>query len=156
MSVPRVAAVVVVAASLCSKAYAAIYGSYPGLRSLIKADVIAAVTILKQLSEEDIGGSARYKIQFEKVLKGKPPEKLSPGSESLRSSLRLRWSTVHRFSRHRLPAISVASIASIHFVRHLGGLRSSRGRKQTKTPRTRTSIAWAPPFRYHRSETWMN
>jgi hypothetical protein len=72
----RAAAIIVAAAFVCSKAYAPIYGTYPGLRPLIKqSDVIAAITILEQLSEEDMGGSARYKIQVEKVLKGSPSQK---------------------------------------------------------------------------------
>jgi hypothetical protein len=62
--------------SFCPRAYAPIFSGYPGLRSLIEqSDVIAAITILQQLSEEDLGGSARYSVQFEKVLKGNPPEK---------------------------------------------------------------------------------
>lgn len=61
---------------LCPNAYAPIYGTYPGLKSLIdQADVIAAVTILKRFSEEDFGGSARDKIEFSKVLKGTPAKK---------------------------------------------------------------------------------
>jgi hypothetical protein len=77
MSVPqRIIAIFAATAFVCSKAYAPIYSTYPGVRSLIKqSDVIAAVTILEQLSEEDMGGSARYKIQFEKVLKGSPSQK---------------------------------------------------------------------------------
>lgn len=63
-------------ALLCPKAYAPIYGTYPGLRSLTEqSDVVAAITILKQLSEEDFGGSARYKIEFSKVVKGTPAKK---------------------------------------------------------------------------------
>ena len=58
------------------RAYAPIYGFYPGLVPLInQSDVIAVAMILKQLSEEDFGGSARYKIRFEKVLKGNPSYK---------------------------------------------------------------------------------
>ena len=71
-----VATLVALGAWFCPKAYAPIYGTYPGLRPLIdESEVIAAIRILKQLSDEDIGGSARYKIQFEKVLKGNPPNK---------------------------------------------------------------------------------
>jgi hypothetical protein len=71
-----VAVLVACAAWLCPKAYAPIFGGYPGLRSLIEqSDVIAVITILQQLSEEDLGGSARYKIQFEKTLKGDLHEK---------------------------------------------------------------------------------
>src|ERR1700730_18651988 len=79
MSVPqRAATVIAIAALMCSKAYAPIYGTYPGLHSLIKeADVIAAITILDKLSEDDMGGSARYKIEFEKIFKGKAPDKQS-------------------------------------------------------------------------------
>ena len=79
MSVPqRAAAVIVVAAFVCSKAYAPIYGTYPGLHSLIKeAEVIAAISILDKLSEDDMGGAARYKVEFEKVFKGKAPDKQS-------------------------------------------------------------------------------
>jgi hypothetical protein len=77
MSVPReVVILVAVSAWLCPKMYAPICGTYPGLPSLIEqSDVIAAVTILKRLSEEDMGGSARYKIEFDKVLKGTPSQK---------------------------------------------------------------------------------
>ena len=77
MSMPhRIAAAVALTLWLCPKAYAPIYGTYPGLKSLIEqSDVIAAVTILKRLSEEDFGGSARYKIEFSKVLKGAPAKK---------------------------------------------------------------------------------
>ena len=79
MSLPqRVFAVVLATAFVCSNAYAPIFGEYPGLHSLIReADVIAAITILDKLSEEDMGGSARYKIQFEKVFKGAAPDKQS-------------------------------------------------------------------------------
>jgi hypothetical protein len=73
---PRVAALVALALWLCPKAYAPIYSVYPGLSSLIaESDVIAAITILQQLSDEDLGGSARYNVQFDKVLKGNPHEK---------------------------------------------------------------------------------
>ena len=73
---PRVAALVALALWLCPKAYAPIYGVYPGLSSLIKeSDIIAAITILQKLSDEDLGGSARYNVQFDKVLKGNPHEK---------------------------------------------------------------------------------
>jgi hypothetical protein len=77
MRVPqRVIAVVALTALLCPTAYAPIFGFYPGLHSLIKqSELIAAVTILEKLSEDDFGGSARYKIQFDKLLKGKAPEK---------------------------------------------------------------------------------
>ena len=70
---PGVAALVAIALSFCPKAYAPIYGVYRGLSSLIEeSDVIAAITILQKLSDEDLGGSARYSVQFDKVLKGKP------------------------------------------------------------------------------------
>jgi hypothetical protein len=77
MNVPhRVIAVAALTVLLCPRAYAPLFGFYPGLHSLIKqSDLIAAVTILEKLSEDDFGGSARYKIQFDKLLKGKPPEK---------------------------------------------------------------------------------
>jgi hypothetical protein len=72
----RIFAIVAAALFVCSKAYAPIFGTYPGLHSLIKkAEIIAAITIVEKLSEEDMGGSAHYKIQFEKVLKGAIPEK---------------------------------------------------------------------------------
>ena len=72
----RVIAVVVLTALLSPKAFAPIYGGYPGLPSLIKqSDIIAAVTVLEQLSEEDMGGSARYKIRFDRLLKGNSSEK---------------------------------------------------------------------------------
>jgi len=79
MSVPqRVLVIVLATALLCSKSYAPIFGEYPGLHSLVKeAEVIAAITILGQLSEEDMGGAARYKIEFEKVFKGAAPDKQS-------------------------------------------------------------------------------
>jgi hypothetical protein len=72
----RVTAIIGLSALICAKTYAPIYGTYPGLRSLIEqSDVIAAITILERLSEEDFGGSARYKIEFSKVLKGTPAKK---------------------------------------------------------------------------------
>ena len=76
MSVPRRAvAAVALTAWVCSSAYAPIFGTYPGLRSLIRqSDFIAAIIILEQLSDEDFGGAARYKIRFEKVLKGSVSE----------------------------------------------------------------------------------
>jgi len=79
MSVKQRAVLIVLAAAfLCPRAFAPIHGGYPGLQSLIKeADVIAAITILDKLSEEDMGGSARYKIEFEKVFKGVAPDKQS-------------------------------------------------------------------------------
>jgi hypothetical protein len=74
----RVVVVLLTSAFLCSESYAPIYGTYPGLHSLIKqAEVIAAITILQQLSEPDFGGAGRYKIQVEKVFKGKAPDKQS-------------------------------------------------------------------------------
>jgi hypothetical protein len=74
----RISLIVAATALLCPRAYAPIYGTYPGLHSLIKeADVIAAITILDKLSEDDMGGSARYKIEFEKIFKGKAPNKQS-------------------------------------------------------------------------------
>ena len=67
----RAAALIALAALVCSSAYAPIFGTYPGLRPLIGlSDVVAAITILEQLSDEDFGGAARYKIRFDKVLKG--------------------------------------------------------------------------------------
>ena len=72
----RIAILLAVAAWLCPKAYAPIFGGYPGLHSLIQqSEIIAAVTILDRLPEWDIGGSNRYKIEFTKVLKGSPPQK---------------------------------------------------------------------------------
>jgi hypothetical protein len=63
----RAIAVAALLMSLCPRAYAPIFGGYPGLRSLIEqSDVIAAITILQQLSEEGLGGSARYNVEFEK------------------------------------------------------------------------------------------
>jgi hypothetical protein len=74
----RVGVIVAAAALVCPKAYAPIYGTYPGLHSLIKqAQVIAAITILDKLSKDDMGGSARYKIEFERVFKGTAPDKQS-------------------------------------------------------------------------------
>jgi hypothetical protein len=77
MSTPfRVVALVGLAAWLCPTAYAPIYGGYPGLHSLIKqSEIVAAVTILERLSDDDFGDSARYKIQFDKLLKGSASEK---------------------------------------------------------------------------------
>jgi hypothetical protein len=77
MSVAQRAVVVVaVTVALCPRAYAPIYGGYPGLHSLIQeSEIIAAVTILERLPEWDIGGSNRYKIEFTKLLKGSPPQK---------------------------------------------------------------------------------
>ena len=72
----RVAALVAIAAWLCPKAYAPIFGTYPGLHSLIEqSEIIAAVTILDRLPEWDFGGSDRYKVEFTKLFKGSPPEK---------------------------------------------------------------------------------
>jgi hypothetical protein len=72
----RIAALLAVVAWLCPKAYAPIFGGYPGLHSLIQqSEIIAAVTIFDRLPEWDIGGSNRYKIEFTKVLKGSPPQK---------------------------------------------------------------------------------
>jgi hypothetical protein len=97
MSVPyRVIAVLALTALLCPKAFAPIFGFYPGLHSLIKqSELIAAVTILEKLSEDNFGGSARYKIQFDKLLKGKTSERqavvylrnleITPEGELLRS-----------------------------------------------------------------------
>jgi hypothetical protein len=69
-------AVLLLSVSVSPRAYAPIYGTYPGLHSLIKeAEVIAAITILEQLSDQDFGGSARYKIEFDKVFKGPVAEK---------------------------------------------------------------------------------
>jgi hypothetical protein len=62
--------------ALHPKAYAPIFGGYPGLHSLIQeSEIIAAVTVLERLPEWDIGGSNRYKIEFTKVLKGSAPQK---------------------------------------------------------------------------------
>jgi hypothetical protein len=79
MSVPqRVVLIVLATTLLCPKLYAPIYGTYPGLHSLIKeAEVIAAITILDKLSEDDMGGAARYNIEFERVFKGTAPDKRS-------------------------------------------------------------------------------
>jgi len=104
----RVAALVALATWLCPRAYAPIYGTYPGLRSLIEqSHVIAAITILDRLSEEDMGGSARYKIQFEKTLKGNPSQKqtvaylrkleITTESELLRSRPPQPSPTIHYF-----------------------------------------------------------
>jgi len=72
----RIAALVTAAAWFCPKAYAPLFGEYPGLHSLIeKSEIIAAATILDQLPEWDIGGSKRYKVEFTKVFKGNPPHK---------------------------------------------------------------------------------
>ncbi len=72
----RTAALLAVATWLCPKAYAAIFGGYPGLHSLIhQSEIIAAVTIRDRLPEWDIGGSNRHKIEFTKALKGNPPQK---------------------------------------------------------------------------------
>jgi hypothetical protein len=72
----RVVGIVALSACISPRAYAPIYGTYPGLRSLIQqSEIIAAVTILDHLPEWDIGGSDRYKIEFTKVLKGSPPQK---------------------------------------------------------------------------------
>jgi hypothetical protein len=72
----RALAILALLMSFCPRAYAPIFSRYPGLRSLIEqSDVIAALTILQQLSEEDFGGSARYDVEFQKVLKGNPHEK---------------------------------------------------------------------------------
>jgi hypothetical protein len=72
----RAAAVVALTLALCPRAYAPIFGGYPGLRSLIQqSEIIAAASILERLPERDIGGSNRYKIEFTKVLKGSPPQK---------------------------------------------------------------------------------
>jgi len=74
----RVVALLALSACLCPRAYAPIYGGYPGLHSLIKqADVIAAITIIARQSDPDFGGSARYKIEFEKVFRGEAPDKES-------------------------------------------------------------------------------
>ena len=74
----RLILIVMATTLVCHRAYAPIYGTYPGLHSLIKkAEVIAAITILDQFSEEDMGGSARYKIEFAKVFKGAAPDKQS-------------------------------------------------------------------------------
>ena len=71
------AAVVALMVALCPRAYAPIFGGYPGLHSLIQqSEIIAAATILERLpGPGDIGGSDRYRIEFTKVLKGTPPQK---------------------------------------------------------------------------------
>jgi hypothetical protein len=75
-SASRLVVIVVLTAWVCPRAFAPIYGGYPGLHSLIKqSDIIAAVTILEQLSDEDMGGSARYKVRVAKLLKGSSSEK---------------------------------------------------------------------------------
>ena len=72
----RVGPVLALMLALCPKAYAPIFGGYPGLHSLIQqSEIIAAVTILDRLPEWDIGGSNRYKIEFTKELKGSPAQK---------------------------------------------------------------------------------
>jgi len=64
----RVAALVAIAAWLCPKAYAPIFGTYPGLPSLIEqSEIIAAITILDRLPEWDFGGSDRYNRVHESV-----------------------------------------------------------------------------------------
>ena len=73
----RVVAVAALMMALCPRAYAPIFGGYPGLHSLIQqSEIIAAATILERLpGPGDIGGSDQYKIDFTKVLKGSPPQK---------------------------------------------------------------------------------
>jgi hypothetical protein len=72
----RALAVVALAVAFCPRAYAPIFGEYPGLRSLIEqSEIIAAATILERLPESDIGGSTRYKIEFNKILKGASTQK---------------------------------------------------------------------------------
>ena len=73
----RAVAVVALIMALCPKAYAPIFGGYPGLRSLIQqSEIIAAATVVERLpGPGDIGGSSQYKIEFTKVLKGSPPQK---------------------------------------------------------------------------------
>ena len=75
--VQRAVAVVLLMAALCPRAYAPIFGGYPGLHSLIQqSEIIAAATVLERLpGPGDIGGSNEYKIEFTKVLKGSPPQK---------------------------------------------------------------------------------
>ena len=74
--VQRAATVAVLTLALCPRAYAPMYGGYPGLRSLIEqSEIIAAATILERLPESDIGGSNRYKIEFSKMLKGGSTQK---------------------------------------------------------------------------------
>jgi hypothetical protein len=70
-------AVVVLAMAFCPRAYAPIFGGYPGLRSLIQqSEIIVVATVLERLpGPGDIGGSDQYKIEFNKVLKGNPPQK---------------------------------------------------------------------------------
>jgi len=52
------------------------FDEYPGVRSLIaQSEVIAAATVLERLPESDIGGSNRYKIEFNKLLKGRSTQK---------------------------------------------------------------------------------
>jgi hypothetical protein len=73
----RAVAVVALTVALCPRAYAPIFGGYPGLRALIQqSEIIAAATVLERLpGTGDIGGSDEYKIEFTKVLKGSPPQK---------------------------------------------------------------------------------
>jgi hypothetical protein len=101
---------------LCPKAYAPIYGTYPGLASLIQeADVIAGVTILKQLSNEDLGGSARYKIEFAKVLKGSPPKKQAVAS--LRNHQIIRWAQSEHSPPPQRPAQQHHQISRLDLTR---------------------------------------
>jgi len=52
----RVIVIVLATALLCHKTYAPIYGTYPGLRSLIKdAESSQPLTILDKLSEDRYG-----------------------------------------------------------------------------------------------------
>jgi hypothetical protein len=158
MLVPhRVIAVVVLTAMLCPRAYGPIFGFYPGLHSLIKqSELIAAVTILEKLSEDGFGGSARYRIQFDKLLKGNAPEKqavvylryleIIPEAELLRST---------SLSHHRSPTTSLPPNVLSHFVFSLSGSYSSQKRGRRSRPHTRTSTVRDRPFPYLHSETLM-
>ncbi len=74
--VQRAATVVALTVVFCPRAYAPIFGTYPGLHALIQqSDIIAAATILERLPEWDIGGSNRYKIELNKILKGSSTQK---------------------------------------------------------------------------------
>jgi hypothetical protein len=72
----RALAVIALMVSLCPRAYAPMFDAYPGLHSLIeRSEIIAAVTVLERLPGSDIGGSNRYKIEFNKLLKGESTQK---------------------------------------------------------------------------------
>src|SRR5436190_2329597 len=154
MSVPqRAAAVIAAAAFVCSTAYAPIYGTYPGLRSLIKqSEVIAAATVLEALPEIDIGGGERYKIEFIKVLKGSPAQKqaiawlrpleIIPQAEALGRCAPLGQSTISR--RHNSTTSFALDIATFYF---------SSGVSAGTALHTKTLIARVHPFLSRRSAT---